>query len=341
MAKVHPDILLSIIIPVFNEEDTIEPFLDRVLAPIGQACRQVCEHAGFELLFVDDGSSDRTLARLMAARLTTPQIEVLSLSRNFGKDAALTAGLRNARGQAIIPMDVDLQDPPEVIPELVARWRAGAEVVNVVRSDRTSDTSTKRLSAEWFYRVYNHLADRPIPENVGDFRLLDRVVVDALLELPERTRFMKGLISWVGFRQDQVAAPRGARAAGTTKWRMWKLWNFAIDGFTGSTTMPLRIWTYFGATAAVVGFLYGFYLVVRRLALGTDTPGYTSLMVAILFFGGVNLIALGIMGEYIGRIAAEVRGRPLYVERVSTLRRRPEHGPTAADRLDDERAHAG
>ncbi|PKR89510.1 glycosyltransferase [Pleomorphomonas diazotrophica] len=315
-------ILISIIIPVFNEEDAIEPFLRRVAQPAETACRLVGPDMSYELLFVDDGSQDGTYAYLMEARLRQPEIEVVSLSRNFGKDAALTAGLHNARGRVIIPMDVDLQDPPEVLPEMVRHWQSGAEVVNVKRSDRLSDTSSKRISAEWFYKVYNRLAERPIPENVGDFRLLDRVVVDALLNMPERARFMKGLVSWVGFHQETVQAKRELRTAGSSKWRPWPLWNFALDGFAGSTTVPLRIWTYIGSAIALSAFLYSLFLVVRRIVAGTDTPGYTSLMVVMLLFGGINFMALGIMGEYIGRIAAEVRGRPLYIERRSTLRDR-------------------
>lgn len=320
MAATADSILLSIVIPVFNEEDAIETFLGQIAEPAAAACRLAGPEMSYELLFVDDGSSDGTYAGLMDARLRHPEIEVVSLSRNFGKDAALTAGLRNARGRAVIPMDVDLQDPPEVLPDLVRHWLAGAEVVNVKRSDRMSDTSSKRISAEWFYRIYNRLAERPIPENVGDFRLLDRMVVEALLEMPERARFMKGLVSWVGFRQETVLAKRQPRAAGSSKWRPWRLWNFALDGFAGSTTVPLRIWTYLGSAIALSAFLYSLFLIVRRLIAGTDAPGYTSLMVVMLLFGGINFMALGIMGEYIGRIAAEVRGRPLYVERRSTLR---------------------
>lgn len=319
MAAQADTILISIVIPVFNEEDAIDAFLQGVAKPAEEACRLGGAEMDYELIFVDDGSADNTYACLMAARHKQPRIEVVSLSRNFGKDAALTAGLRKARGRAVIPMDVDLQDPPEVLPEMVRLWLAGAEVVNVKRSDRMSDTSSKRLSAEWFYKIYNYLAERPIPENVGDFRLLDRVVVNALSNMPEHARFMKGLVSWVGFRQETVLAARQPRAAGTSKWRTWRLWNFALDGFAGSTTVPLRIWTYLGSAIALSAFFYSLFLIVRRLLIGTDAPGYTSLMVVMLLFGGINFMALGIMGEYIGRIAAEVRGRPLYVERRSTL----------------------
>ncbi len=312
-------VLISLVVPVFNEEDGVRPFLDRTVPALDEACRALGPAAAYEIVFVDDGSTDMTVPALIEARRLHPTIEIVSLSRNFGKDAALSAGLRAARGAAVIPIDVDLQDPPELIPAMVERWLAGAEVVNVVRADRASDGAAKRATAVWFYRLYNMMAERPIAENVGDYRLLDRRVVDVVNAMPERSRFMKGLVSWVGFRQDSVEAVREPRAAGTSKWRWWRLWNFALDGFTGSTTAPLRVWTYVGAAVAALAFLYGGYLTARTILFGADVPGYTSIMVAILFLGGMNLVALGVLGEYIGRIAAEVRGRPLYVVRTSTL----------------------
>lgn len=311
-------VFLSLVVPVLDEEKAIGPFLDRAVPALDEACRLLGPAAAYEIVFVDDGSTDMTVPALIEARRTHPTIEIVSLSRNFGKDAALSAGLRAARGNAVIPIDVDLQDPPEVIPAMVARWIAGAEVVNVLRADRSSDGTVKRATASGFYRLYNMMAERRIAENVGDFRLIDRRVVDVINAMPERTRFMKGLVSWVGFRQDTVEAVREPRAAGRTKWRWWRLWNFALDGFTGSTTAPLRIWTYVGAAVAALAFLYGGFLVSLRLFAGTETPGYTSIMVAVLFLGGLNLVSLGILGEYIGRIAAEVRGRPLYIVRNST-----------------------
>ncbi|HEX8416527.1 MAG TPA: glycosyltransferase family 2 protein [Methylobacterium sp.] len=306
-------VLLSLVVPVYNEAASIEPFLARALAAVEAACRQVGPGAGFEILFVDDGSSDATPAVLLAARTRIPQIEIVGLSRNFGKEAALAAGLRHAAGRAVIPIDIDLQDPPEAIPEMVAKWFSGAVIVNGVRCDRTSDSFVKKLTARSFYGVYNLMADRRIQAEVGDFRLLDRKVVDILNQLPERSRFTKGLFPWLGFPQDEVRFVREPRAAGTSKWRYWRLWNLALDGLTGSTTAPLRIWTYIGFTVASLAFLFGLALVGLTLLSGNPTPGYPSLMATILFLGGLNLLSLGIMGEYVGRIAAEVRGRPLYV----------------------------
>lgn len=319
-----PLLLLSLVIPVYNEEEAIAPFLNRAVPAMEAACRRLGPSARFELLFVDDGSTDATLPVLLGARRRIREIEVVSLSRNFGKDAALSAGLSHASGKAVIPIDVDLQDPPEAVPALVEAWLGGAEVVNVERTDRSSDSRLKKVTATGFYRLYNALADRGIPVNVGDFRLLDRAVVDVLLTLPERTRFMKGLVAWAGFRQATVSVVREQRSTGTTKWRWWRLWNFALDGIAGSTTAPLRIWTYLCGAVATLAMLYGTFLAMRRMIIGTDVPGYTSIMVAVLFLGGLQLVSLGILGEYIGRIAAEVRGRPLYVVRSTTRAARPE-----------------
>ncbi|SFM16917.1 glycosyltransferase family 2 protein [Methylobacterium pseudosasicola] len=308
-------ILLSLVVPVFNEATAIEPFLVRAGAAIEAACRRVGPGTLYEIVFVDDGSTDATLRVLSAARQRNTAIDIVGLSRNFGKDAALAAGLRHARGHAVIPIDVDLQDPPEIIVDMVSHWLAGALIVNGVRSHRRADSPLKRLTAWGFYELYNRFADQVIPSNVGDFRLIDRRIVDILNTLPERSRFTKGLFSWVGFRQAEVSFVREQRQQGMTKWRYWHLWNFALDGLTGSTTAPLRIWTYIGLTVAGLAFLYGLFLVGLTAFAGNSVPGYPSLMVAILFFGGLNLISIGIMGEYVGRIAAEVRGRPLYLVR--------------------------
>ncbi|WP_375464363.1 glycosyltransferase family 2 protein [uncultured Methylobacterium sp.] len=308
-------ILISLVVPVLNEEAGIAPFLARAAPALDAACRVLGPGTGYEIVFVDDGSTDATPIVLSAARMERPGIEIVSLSRNFGKDAALAAGLRHARGSAVIPIDVDLQDPPEVIPEMVALWMAGGLVVNGIRCDRDADTHLKRLSARMFYSVYNRIADRRIPADAGDFRLLDRQVVDILNALPERSRFMKGLFSWVGFRQAEVRFAREPRTTGTSKWRYWRLWNFALDGLTGSTTVPLRIWTYVGITVAGLALLYGLFIIGLTLVTGNGVPGYPSIMVTVLFLGGLNLLSLGIMGEYVGRIAGEVRGRPLYLVR--------------------------
>lgn len=304
-----PRPLLSVVVPMYNEEEGTELFFTR-LVPVLESIT-----TDFEIVCVDDGSSDLTMANLMRHHGRDSRIKVLSLSRNFGKDTALSAGLDYARGQAVVPIDADLQDPPELISDMVAKWRKGYEVVYARRSHRDSDDMSKRVTAGLFYRIHNWIADVRIPDNTGDFRLMDRRVVEAVKHLPEKTRFMKGLFAWVGFKQIGIDYRREARAAGTTKWRYWKLWNFAIDGITGSSTVPLRIWTYFGMGLGVLTFAYAFWLVIHTMLYGNVVPGYASLMVAVLFLGSMNIVATGILGEYVGRIYSEVRNRPLYLVR--------------------------
>jgi len=301
--------LLSVVVPMYNEEEGTELFFAR-LVPVLESIT-----IDFEIVCVDDGSSDLTMANLMRHHGRDSRIKVLSLSRNFGKDTALSAGLDYARGQAVVPIDADLQDPPELIADMVAKWREGYEVVYARRSHRDSDDMSKRVTANLFYRIHNWIADVRIPDNTGDFRLMDRRVVEAVKHLPEKTRFMKGLFAWVGFKQIGIDYRREARAAGTTKWRYWKLWNFAIDGITGSSTVPLRIWTYFGMGLGLLTFAYAFWLVIHTMLYGNAVPGYASLMVAVLFLGSMNIVATGILGEYVGRIYSEVRNRPLYLVR--------------------------
>jgi glycosyltransferase involved in cell wall biosynthesis len=242
-------------------------------------------------------------------------VRALSLSRNFGKEAALTAGLDHAIGQAVIPIDVDLQDPPEVIGAMLAKWRDGYEVVYGVRTNRESDSLPKRLTADLYYRAHNYLSSDKIPEHAGDFRLLDRSVVEIIKTMPERNRFMKGLFAWSGFRQAAVEYERSARTVGKTKFRYWKLWTLALDGITSASTMPLRIWSYVGVLVALFTLLYAVWVVVKTILWGSDVAGYPSLIVAILFFGSVQLISLGVLGEYVGRILIETKRRPLYVIR--------------------------
>lgn len=299
--------------PVLNEAGAIGDFVDRV-TPI---LRTVCDGdtGRYEVVFVDDGSTDATVAEILRCRQRDPAVKALVLSRNFGKDIALSAGLEAACGAAVVPIDVDLQDPPEAIIELVAKWRDGFDIVYAVRSDRTSDSYTKRKTADWFYRVFNRIAETPIPEHAGDFRVLDRRVVDALMSLPERNRFMKGLYSWVGFKSAAVSVVRAPRLEGESKWKYWQLWNFALSGIFSFSTAPLRVWSYIGASIAVVGLLYATYLVLRVFVQGVVVPGYASLMVAVLFMGGLNLMTLGILGEYVGRIYTEAKQRPLYLVR--------------------------
>ena len=305
--------VLSIVVPVKDEEQAVAPFVTRVARVVGALPDPAA--ASFEILFVDDGSSDRTLAEIRKARTAHPQVRALSLSRNFGKEAALSAGLDHARGQAVVPIDVDLQDPPEALGEMLAKWREGHEIVYGVRSNRLSDSLPKRLTADLYYRAHNFLSQDKIPEHAGDFRLLDRVVVDVIKGMPERTRFMKGLFAWAGFRQASVTYTRDERTVGTTKFRYWKLWTLALDGITSASTVPLRIWSYLGGLVALFALSYAIFIVIRTMVSGTSVPGYASLMVAILFLGGLQLLSLGVLGEYVGRIMVETKHRPLYVVR--------------------------
>lgn len=301
--------LHSVIVPVCNEQDSIDPFLAR-LEPVLDSLG-----GDYQIIFIDDGSTDQTVARLIEHRIRNPRISVLVLSRNFGKEIALSAGLDHADGQAVIPIDVDLQDPPELIVEMHKKWQEGYDVIFARRSSRASDEISKRLTARLFYRLHNLIADIGIPEDTGDFRLLDRRVVEALKALPERTRFMKGLFAWVGFKQIGIDYPRQPRSSGASKWRYGKLWNFALDGITAASTLPIRIWTYIGFLVALPAALYAVWLVFHTLVFGIDVPGYASLMVAVLLLGAVNIIATGILGEYVGRIYTETRLRPLYLVR--------------------------
>ena len=306
-------ILLTLVVPVFNEQDAIFPFLDAVRPVLDEILAAYGPAVTGEILFVDDGSTDATLARLVEARRRDQRVRIIQLSRNFGKETALTAGLDHAAGSAVVPIDVDLQDPPEAIPAMVGRWLEGYDVVDVIRADRSADGWLKRASAALFYRLHNLIAERPIPANAGDFRLLDRKVVDAVKQLPERARLMKYLFAWVGFRQTTIEVVRAPRRRGESKWNYWRLWNLALDGITSSSTVPLRMWSYLGAGIALLAFSYALFLIVRTLVLGIDSPGYTSIMVAVLFFGGINLLSLGMIGEYLGRSYAETRRRPLYI----------------------------
>ena len=303
----------SLIIPVKDEEEAIGPCLARVI-PVVEAMSDPVSKS-FEVLFVDDGSEDRTLEAIRQANAKDPRVRAISLSRNFGKEAALSAGLDAARGLAVVPLDVDLQDPPEALPKMIAQWRAGFDVVYGVRDNRESDSLPKRLTADLYYRAHNWLSDDKIPEHAGDFRLLDRKVVDVIRQMPERNRFMKGLFAWAGFRQAAVSYHREERTVGRTKFNYWKLWTLAIDGITSASTVPLRIWSYLGAFVALGALAFAGFIVVRTLTTGIEVPGYASLMVAILFLGGLQLLSLGVLGEYVGRILTETKGRPLYVIR--------------------------
>lgn len=306
-------IVLTILVPVKDEEQSIAPFVSRVVDVLTKLADPAA--SSFEILFIDDGSVDRTMAEIRRACVADPRVRAISLSRNFGKEAALSAGLDHARGSAIVPLDVDLQDPPEALGEMIAKWREGFEIVYGVRSNRQSDSLPKRLTADLYYRAHNALSHDKIPEHAGDFRLLDRVVVDVIRAMPERTRFMKGLFAWAGFRQASVSYSREERTVGTTKFRYWKLWTLAIDGITSASTVPLRIWSYLGGMVALFAMAFAIFIVVRTIVSGSEVPGYASLMVAILFLGGLQLLSLGVLGEYVGRIMVETKHRPLYVIR--------------------------
>lgn len=307
--------VVSIVVPVFNEADTVCRFVQEIDAAIATSwSEQETERPPqFEIVFVDDGSFDGTSDVITELCRTDMRVKLVRLSRNFGKEAALCAGLKAAGGDAVVPMDVDLQDPPSLLRPMIDRWREGAQVVNAMRVDRSEDTVFKRSSARAFYRMINWLADEPITPDVGDFRLLDRLAVDAVNQLEEHHRFNKGLFSWVGFRTEVIEYSRPKRSVGESKWKFSKLAGLAIDGVVSSTTFPLRIWTAIGAMIACAAFGYAVFLIVSTLAWGVDTPGYASLMVAILFLNGLVLFTLGLLGEYIGRIAMQVRGRPLYI----------------------------
>jgi glycosyltransferase involved in cell wall biosynthesis len=298
---------LSIVCPFYNEQAAVPLFFDRII-PILEATGE-----SFEILCVNDGSHDATLKALLDAKRLQPSIRIIDFSRNFGKEAALSAALDFAIGDAIIPIDADLQDPPEVIPTMIEKWKQGYDQVLAKRSDRNSDSWPKRTSASLFYWLHNKIANIPLPENVGDFRLMDRKVVDAIKQLPERTRFMKGLFGWVGFRTTTIEYIREQRQTGRSKFGNWRLWNLALEGITSFSTAPLRMCTYVGLLVAILSFFLGLNVILRILIYGIELPGYASLMTVVLFLGGIQLIAIGVVGEYLGRIFSEAKGRPLYI----------------------------
>ncbi|EPJ96526.1 MULTISPECIES: glycosyltransferase family 2 protein [Pseudomonas] len=300
---------ISLVVPVFNEEQTLELFYKSVRQHPALVDYSV------EIVFINDGSADQTgfLARDIA--LVDNLVVFIDLSRNFGKEPALFAGIVHASGDVVIPMDVDLQDPIDVIPRLIAEWEKGAEVVLAKRRDRSSDSYLKRGCAALFYRLLDRIAYPHIERNVGDFRLMDRKVVEVIKTLPEYQLFMKGVLSWAGFNTVIVEYDRAGRAAGRSKFNGWKLWNLALEGITSFSTVPLRLWTYVGGCISFLSLLYAAYMVLDKLFFGNDLPGYPSLMTAILFLGGVQLIGIGVLGEYIGRIYLETKHRPRYVIR--------------------------
>jgi len=299
---------LSVIVSMYNEEDSLNSFFKAI-----SQCLSELKGYSYEIVCIDDGSIDKTYSLLKDYAKKDKHIKVIKFSRNFGKEYGMMAGLRFCRGRAAIPIDVDLQDPPELIEKFVKKWEEGYDMVYGIRSDRGSDTFFKRWTAKLFYKIYNLMTRSPIPYNAGDYRLLDRKVINAILSLKERNIFMKGVFGWTGFKSVGVKYTRQKRFAGKSKWNYWKLWNFALDGITASTTFPLRIWSYLGSFLSAVGIMYAFYIILRTIIRGTDVPGYASLLVFILVLGGIQMVILGILGEYIGRIFIEVKNRPLYI----------------------------
>ncbi len=307
MGSGNPEI--SIVVPMYNESECLNVFFSS-LVPILEKCTK-----SYEIVCINDGSSDDTLERLLLQHADNKNVKIIDLSRNFGKEQALTAGLDLCSGQAVIPMDADLQDPPELIPKLMERWREGFDVVLAVRDDRSTDGFLKRFSASCFYATISRLSETPVPSNAGDFRLMDRRVVEALKTLTERTRFMKGIFGWLGFRQTIVTYKREKRAAGAAKWKPLQLWNFALEGIVSFSMTPLKIWTYAGGVVALFAIGYMMLTITRTLIYGVDVPGYASLLSVVLFFSGMNMIGLGILGEYLGRVFLEVKQRPIYLVR--------------------------
>jgi glycosyltransferase involved in cell wall biosynthesis len=302
--------VLSLVVPCYNEAAGLASFWARA----GDALSALGIPA--EAVFVDDGSRDATFAVLSGLAARDPRVRVVALSRNFGKEIALAAGLDHARGDAVVPIDADLQHPPEMIATLVARWREGNDVVIALRRDRATDGLMRRWASNLFHRLFSTVSATSVPRGAGDFRLLARPVVDALRRMPERTRYMKGMYAWVGFRTATVDYDVDDRAAGRSSYSFLRLWRLAIDGIVSFSALPLRVSSFLGALFALVAIGYGAWLVARTMAHGVDVPGYASLMVVVLFLGGVQLLSLGVIGEYLGRIYDEVKARPLYVVRA-------------------------
>lgn len=298
---------ISLVVPVFNEEDAIPIFYKNV-----REFEELKKH-DVEIVFINDGSKDATESIINALAISDKLVVPVSFTRNFGKEPAICAGLDYATGEAVIPIDVDLQDPSDVIPVMIEKWQSGADIVLAKRSDRSTDGKLKRKTAEWFYKLHNKISDPKIEENVGDFRLLSRHVVENIKLMPERNLFMKGILSWVGGRTDVVEYTRAGRIAGNSKFNGWKLWNLALEGITSFSTFPLRIWTYIGFFVAALSFLYGAWMIADKIFWGNPVAGYPSIIVSILFLGGVQLIGIGVLGEYIGRIYIESKQRPRYI----------------------------
>lgn len=298
---------LCVVVPAYNESEGLREFHKRLAVVLDQLDLRSA------VLYVDDGSRDDTYAVMESLRAGDPRVSTLKLSRNFGKELALTAGLDHADADAVIVIDADLQDPPELIPEFVRHWREGNDIVYGTRSSRAGETGLKKFTAAGFYRVMSRLSATPVPRDTGDYRLLSRRALDGLKQLRERQRFMKGLFTWVGYRQMSVVYDRDPRFAGTSKFNYWRLWNFALEGITSFSTAPLKIATYVGVLTALLAFIFGIYVFSKALFFGDPVRGYPTLMVVVLFLGGAQLMALGLIGEYLGRLYMEAKQRPLYL----------------------------
>lgn len=298
---------ISLVVPVFNEEDAIPIFYRAIRGDKFLSDYEV------ELIFVNDGSKDNTYKVIEEIINKDNLVQLIDFSRNFGKESAMFCGLEHSTGDVVIPIDVDLQDPIDVIPLMIEKYKNGADIVLAKRVDRSSDSFFKRFSANFFYKIHNKISSPKIEENVGDFRLISRQAVEEIIKLPERQLFMKGILSWVGFKTEIVEYKREERVAGKTKFNGWKLWNFALEGFTSFSTLPLRIWTYIGFFISIIAFIFAVIIIFKKLFFGDPVSGYASTMVAILFLGGIQLVGIGILGEYIGRIYMETKQRPKYI----------------------------
>jgi len=302
---------ISLVVPLFNEESNVRAFFDRVASVF----KGELDTYDLEIVCVNDGSRDSTLQKLLEIQDSPASVRIVDFSRNFGKEAALTAGIDYAQGDIVVPIDADLQHPPETVLTMLRLWEQGWEVVLAKRTDRSTDRAVQKVTAKAFYELSRHISNVEIPADVGDFRLMDRKVVEALKQLRENTRFMKGIFAWVGFKTTMVEYAVEPRTQGVTKFNTWKLWNFALEGISSFSTLPLRIWMYIGAAMSGLSILYAIYLIIKTVVFGVVTPGFASLMVAILLLSGVQLIGIGVLGEYMGRVFTEVKGRPIYIVR--------------------------
>jgi len=301
---------ISIISPLYNEEELVDDFFNKINEEIHQI-----KNYEFEIIIINDGSSDGSLEKLKEYLTTQKNLKIINLNRNFGKEIAITAGINNCQQDAAIIIDFDLQDPINIIPQFIKSWEDGYESVVGVRTNRDVDNIFKRLSAKYFYKIYNIFSDIKIPENAGDCRLIDKTIINQLKQLPERQRFMKGIFSWIGANTKYIEFTRNKRIANKSKFSKWKLWNFAIEGITSFSTMPLRIWTYIGFFISSISFIYALFIITITLVYGIDLPGYSSIIVTILFLGGIQIMGIGILGEYLGRTYSESKQRPMYLIR--------------------------